>query len=33
MAEQFNLCLTGQVSAAQAARTLQTRLSDILRGP
>jgi ABC-type glycerol-3-phosphate transport system substrate-binding protein len=33
MAEQFNLCLTGQVSPTEAAQTLQTRLSDILRRP
>jgi ABC-type glycerol-3-phosphate transport system substrate-binding protein len=33
MAEQFNLCLTGQVTPVQDARTLQRRLSDILRGP
>jgi ABC-type glycerol-3-phosphate transport system substrate-binding protein len=33
MAEQFNLCLQGQVSPTEAAQTLQSRLSDILRRP
>jgi multiple sugar transport system substrate-binding protein len=30
MAEQFNLCLKGQVTPAQAAQTLQARLSNIV---
>jgi multiple sugar transport system substrate-binding protein len=30
MAEQFNLCLKGHVTPAQAAQTLQTRLSNIV---
>jgi multiple sugar transport system substrate-binding protein len=33
MAEQFNLCLKGQVTPAQATRTLQTGLSGILGRP
>jgi multiple sugar transport system substrate-binding protein len=32
MAEQFNHCLKGQVSPAQAARTLEGKLANIL-GP
>ena len=30
MAEQFNLCLKGQVTPAQAAQTLQVRLAAIV---
>jgi multiple sugar transport system substrate-binding protein len=30
MAEQFNLCLTDQVSPTEAAQTLQRRLTDLL---
>ena len=30
MAEQFNLCLMGQVSPTEAAETLQTSLSNIV---
>jgi maltose-binding protein MalE len=30
MAEQFNLCLKGQVTPAQAAQTLQTRLDNLV---
>jgi trehalose/maltose transport system substrate-binding protein len=30
MAEQFNLCLEGQVTPAQAAQTLQAQLSNIV---
>jgi hypothetical protein len=30
MAEQFNRCLKGQVTPAQAAQTLQAQLSNIV---
>jgi hypothetical protein len=33
MAEQFNLCLQGQFTPTQAVRTLQPRLTEILRRP
>jgi hypothetical protein len=33
MAEQFNLCLKGQVTPTQAVRTLQPTLSDIVGSP